>query len=248
MHENIIWQDFEFFLKRLKFFPVSKTLELNENSFCVSTRTDTENWIYYPEKIMNQEIVDKAVKFFVDKNESFMWPVFDGGNEILEKSGLLYAGDLTAMCLKPENIFHDVNESVTIDKITSIQESHEFAKTSWLAFGGDNNVSKNYYDLIEAFMNDKNNFSLFLAKIDNKNAGTFIITHENNLMGVYYFAVVPEFRRKKTAVTMMNEICRLSENKTITLQATPIGRKFYEAFGFSELFKIPVYSTESDIF
>ena len=47
---------------------------------------------------------------------------------------------------------------------------------------------------------------------------------------------------------MMDEICRIADEKKIVLQATPMGRKFYEAFGFREEFKISVFSTESDIF
>ena len=74
-----------------------------------------------------------------------------------------------------------------------------------------------------------------------------MLTHGENVTGVYYFATLPKFRRKGIARAMMSEICRLSSGKTIVLQATPSGVPFYKNFGFEELFTIPVYSNENDI-
>ena len=36
--------------------------------------------------------------------------------------------------------------------------------------------------------------------------------------------------------------------KKITLQETEIGYKFYKSYGFTELFRMPVYSNDADIF
>ena len=148
---------------------------------------------------------------------SFMWPIYDGGGEVLRSSGLYHAGELTAMSLNPNKAVKPaLNSSVKIRSAEKIPD--EWAKTVWRAFEyeGDE-VSREYYDLVEAFNNDRESFSLYIAELDGEFAGTFLLTHEKFLSGVYYFGVIPELRRKKVAASMMNEICRLSQGKTITL-------------------------------
>ncbi|MBQ7594919.1 MAG: GNAT family N-acetyltransferase [Synergistaceae bacterium] len=245
---SVIWEDLKFFLKRLKSLPVSESLRLGDEGFCVSTGCEFENWIYYPEKIVDVNLVNEAVKFFKERNMSFMWPIYDGGGEVLRSSGLYHAGELTAMSLNPNKAVKPaLNSSVKIRSAEKIPD--EWAKTVWRAFEyeGDE-VSREYYDLVEAFNNDRESFSLYIAELDGEFAGTFLLTHEKFLSGVYYFGVIPELRRKKVAASMMNEICRLSQGKTITLQATPAGVPFYESFGFERLFAMPIYSNEMNVF
>lgn len=252
--QNIIWDDLKFFLGRLKAFPVSKSLTLSNKSFCVSTGCSFESWVCYPEKLRADRDVKSVIEFFALNNISFMWPLYDDDDaSLLEASGLLYAGRLEAMALQPSRAVTDkVNHSVSFRQATTPELALEWTKTAWGAFYSgselnDDGVPENYCALVNAFMNDPN-FSLYIAELDNQPAGTFIITHEKSLTGVYYFATLPELRRRGIAASMMNEICRLAGNKTITLQATPVGVPFYKSFGFDDLFAIKVYSTEPDIF
>lgn len=250
--QNIIWDDLKFFLGQLKSLSVSKSLTLGQNNFCVSTGCSFESWVCWPDTIITRQDVDRVIKFFAENNISFMWPLYDNNYaSILESSGLVYAGDLEAMTLDPDKAITDkVNHDVSFRQVTTPELSREWARTAWSAFNfGDSNVSGNYYTLTEAFMNNKN-LSLYTAMLDDKPAGTFLLTHEKHLTGVYYFAVIPELRRKGIAASMMNEICRLSRltKRTITLQATPIGAHFYRNFGFDDLFAIKIYSDEADIF
>ena len=244
---NIIWEDLGFFIDGLRHLPVSKSLSLNNKSFCVSTGCSFESWVYYPEKVKNKKDVESLIKFFQEQDISFMWPLYDEGEEILKEAGLVYAGNLTAMSYNPSAF---QAPSLKMDGFSlRVSPKHEdWAKTAWRGFGGGfDDIPENYFALVKAF-NDDEKFSLYIAEYEGKNAGTFLITHEENLTGVYYFATVPEFRRRGIARAMMNEICRLSGTKTIVLQATPSGLPFYKNFGFDELFSIPVYSTESNIF
>lgn len=252
MEQSIIWDDLKFFLTRLKFLPISESLSLGKNGgFCVSTRCASENWIYYPENLDSPEIVNMAVKFFHERNISFMWPVYDGGREILEYCGLLYAGSLTAMSMNPKALSGTaINSAVKFMRVNSDNDAKIWARTAWHGFGGGiDDTPENYYALVNALYNDRENMALYIAEFDGKISGTFLITTgEKNLTGIYYFAVIPEFRRLGIASAMMTEICRLSNGKKLVLQATPSGLKFYKKFGFDELFRIPVYSTEEDIF
>ena len=175
-----------------------------------------------------------------------MWPVYDGGTEFLENAGLLYAGDLTAMCLAPERASLLEKDGVAFERITS-ENAVEWAKAMWLGFGGDGEAPEEYRKFSAALAADRKRLFLSAAKAGGEYAGTFLLTNAPDLTGVYYFATVPEFRRQGIASAMMSEICRLSAGKRIVLQATPMGRNFYKAFGFEELFRIPVYSNDGDI-
>ena len=247
---NEIWENLKFFLERLKNLPVSENLRLGNNGgFCVSTGCDFESWVYFPERVNDAEVVNEAVKFFSERNISFVWPIYEAGNEkFLENSGLVYAGNLEAMTLEPDKInLERANEDVRILRVSDNPEI--WAKTAWHSFGGGlDDVEENYYAFVNALNNDRENLALYLAELDNEPVGTFLLTCEKNFAGIYYFGVIPELRRKKIAASMMNEICRLSLGKKIVLQATPSGVPFYEKFGFERLFTIPVYSDESEVF
>ncbi len=248
VQDSFIWEDLKFFVDTLKDLPVSESLRLSTHgSYCVSTGTYSENWVYCPESEISPEIVNDVVRFFGEREQAFMWPVYDGGSEALEGAGLIHAGDLTAMCIYPEKVSLRVDEGVAIEQVDS-EDSEVWAKTMWLGFGGDGEVPEEYCRFADALAGRSESVSLFAAKCGGKCAGTFAVTHEPEMTGVYYFATVPEFRRKGVARAMMTEICRMSAGKRVVLQSTPMGRDFYLAFGFTELFRIPVYSTEKDIF
>ena len=237
---NFIWDELKFFLTRLKSLRVSESMNLNDESFCVSTGTYSENWIYCPNP--ERVKVNDAVNFFRERDISFMWPVYD--SESLRHSGLIYAGDLTAMSLESNHVPESESDShITFMRIESHEHSALWARTAWHSFGGEyDDVPDNYYAFADALTEDEN-LSLSLALHDGKPAGTFLTTI---MGGVYYFGVIPEMRRRGIAREMMNDICR--HNTRVLLQSTPSGYAFYKSFGFTELFKIPVYSTESDIF
>ena len=249
MNNSDIWEDLKFFVDTLKILPVSESLNLSESgSYCVSTNTDFENWVYCPEREITPETASEAARFFREREEAFMWPVYDGGREILEGAGLVYAGDLTAMYFDPAKMaLGRENEAVRIEQVLLREEAGIWAETASQGFGEDSAPEK-YRRFVEALSTERERVGLYLAKYEGEYAGTFLVTDEPEMMGVYYFAVRPEFRRKGIARAMMSGICRLSGGKRIVLQSTPMGRKFYGAFGFEELFRIPVYSTESDIF
>ena len=249
MEMRDVWEDLRFFAEHLSKLPISESMTLGKRGgFCVSTNNEFENWVYFPERVKDIETVKKAMTFFGERGETFMWPVYDGGSEILEASGLLHAGHLEAMSLDPERSVKDrVNPSITFRKI-SRETSWQWTECAWAAFAyGGGEPSGDYLALGEALCND-DDMSLYVAELEGHDVGAFLVTDEAELIGVYYFATKPEFRRKGVAASMMNEICRLSGGRKIVLQATPSGVPFYRAFGFEDLGAIEVYSTRADIF
>lgn len=242
--QNMIWDELKFFLTRLKSLHVSESINLADKGFCFSVGCELENWVYWPDKLAGK-IVDDVMKFFSTR-ESFMWPIYDDiDTKILDSAGLFYAGDLIAMSLNPDKaITNKVNPDIKIERV--INNSREWAVTAGISFGSqENEITQKYFDFVDALNQDRENIALYLAKLDDKPAGNFLFTRKN---GVYYFGTRPEFRRKGVAASMMAEICKLSHGNIITLQATPMGYKFYKSFGFDELFAIKTYSTEKEIF
>lgn len=252
---NIIWEDLKFFLTRLRALRTSEMLALGDDEgFCVSTCCDFESWVYYPANIEakteDEALVNEVIRFFRERNTSFLWPVYDEGKKILENAGLLYAGDLTAMTFdsKFADTLH-MNHDVTFELITSADGANRFASNVWLGFDGSaDTMPENYCKLMEGLSEDQENLCMYIAKYCGEDAGTFLVTNEPELMGVYYFSTLPRFRRMGIARAMMNEICRLSLGKRIVLQSTPSGVFFYRNYGFDELFKIAVCSIEADVF
>ena len=246
---NDVWRDLKFFAEHLRRLPVSESIALGtEGGFCVSTGCEFENWVYFPEHVNDTDTVNMAAGFFRDRGETFMWPVYDGGGEVLAEGGLLHAGHLEAMSLDPTRAVTSRGNPAVTFRAVDRETSWTWARCAWTAFEyGDGEPDGEYFALVEALCDD-GDMSLYVAELGGHDAGTFLVTEKAGLMGVYYFATRPDFRRRGVASAMMNEICRLSGGRKIILQATPSGVPFYENFGFDDLGAIEVYSTVADIF
>ena len=236
-------RNMKFMMECLKNIPANKSLTLGNEGFCVSTLTEAENWICFPGRVNDVEAVRKAAEFFRERNEFFLWPVFDGGNEILSEGGLIQSEELRAMTLASDSpVLIRGNDSVTFKAVTSREDSMRWAKCAWLGFayeGGE--PTEDYFVFAENLMSCKN-FALYIAVLDGGDSGAFLtVNDDEGMTGVYYFAVIPEMRRKGIAASMMNEIRRLSRGKNIVLQATLAGVPFYSAYGFKDLGGIDIY-------
>lgn len=242
-----IWEDLRFFVESLSSLSVSRSMRLG-SGLCVSVGSYAENWVYFPERVERQELVVEAVKFFAGHDETFMWPLYDGGAELLASVGLLYAGDLTAMSLEPEDARPSrINPEVSCQRVRDGASVNEWALTGWRAFGGGEDVPKEYCDFVAALGRESKNVALYLARVEGVAVGTFALTDGAESLGVYYLGTSPEMRHRGIAASMMNEICRIAGNRLIVLQSTPDGLEFYRNFGFNELFRIPAYSTDPEI-
>ena len=247
--KKVIWEDLQFFVESLESLSVSRSIKLG-SGLCVSVGSYAENWIYFPERVKSRERVAEAVRFFGDLEETFMWPLYDGGGEVLEAEGLIYAGDITAMSLEPREANTSrirENPEVKCERVSSVEIASAWAVTSWRAFGGEEEVPKEYCEFVNALFRESRNVGLYMARLEGRAVGTFALTEMDRTVGVYYFGTLPEMRRKGVASSMMSEICSIAGSRKIVLQSTPEGLEFYRKFGFTELFRIPVYSTDPEI-
>ena len=231
-----------FFMERLKDIPANESLTL-DNGFCVSTITEAENWVCYPGRVKDAETVKAAAEFFRERNEFFVWPVFDGGNDILTIGGLIQSESLRAMTLDADSPAQiRGNDSVTFNAVTSHEDSMRWAVCSWKGFEYDgDNPSEDFCEFAGNLAGCED-FGLYVAELNGHDCGAFLTVNDDaGFIGVYYFAVIPEMRRKGIAAAMMNEIRRLSHGKKIVLQATLTGVPFYSAYGFKDCGEIETY-------
>lgn len=242
-----VWESLKFYLTSLKNLPVSESLMLDgDKGFCVSTGSSWDSWVYYPERLKDSDTVKEILKFFNSRRIAFLFPVYDadnGSEKICKDCGLFFRENFTAMSFVPKTS-PETDPEMKFKHVTSPEMSKEWAETSWRGFGGLGDVGESYYRFVDALSDDRKNLSLYIAEHNGKNSGVFLLTHYEKYAGVFFFATVPEMRRKGIARAMMNEICRLSANKKIVLLSMEGGLLFYKNFGFEELSTIPIYSNE----
>ena len=237
------------FLSCLKSLSMSESIKLDDkDNFCVATgvKSESENWVFYDDKDISAEIINQAKSFFDNKDLKFIWPVWrEDLNLKLKNFNLLKSdGFMTGMYLdvknfkaEPERENLNLNNNLKfkiLDFNSSRQEIDSWACTAWYGFDDGSNLQEKFLELArELVLNNK--IRLVEAALNNKSVGTVLLCEDDLNLGVYYFAVLPEFRRRGIAGLMMNKViklaCKLGKNK-IVLQATQEGEKFYKSFGF----------------
>lgn len=249
---DAVLSNLEFFLKRLRGLPNCCSLDLPGDGFCLSTGSDSasENWVFFREAIRDEGVVRIAVNFFETCGRPFIWPLLGDGGEILARFGIREAGHLLAMSRNGSEPEKEENIPITFAPVRDDAEAERWAEAVWRGFGAESGAPKNLAALVREMKTDKA-LQLVTARIEDRDAGTFLLASDPSRAGIYYFAVLPEFRRHGVATAMMAEILRLARNgdkPLIVLQATPAGVPFYRTVGFEPLANIPLFSFSNDVF
>ena len=137
-------------------------------------------------------------------------------------------------------------------EVRSGGDARRWAEAVWLGFGGEGRAPQSLLSLADGMRNDPS-LRLATAVLGGVDAGAFLLAvpETGREAGVYYFAVLPELRRRGVASAMMEEAMRLARSRgkrRVVLQATPAGVPFYRSAGFEPLFEIPLFSTTDDVF
>ncbi len=180
-----------FFMECLRDIPANESLTLNDG-FCVSTGTYFENWVCFSGRVNDVESVKAVAEFFRDRHEAFLWPVFDGGNEILSAGGLVQSESFRAMTLDSDSTVHiRGNDSVTFKAVTSPKDSLRWAVCSWNGFEYDGYEPSEDYCKFAGNLAGCEDFGLYVAVLDGRDCGAFLTVNDDaGFMGVYYFAVI----------------------------------------------------------
>ena len=255
MSDSAVWDSLAFFLTRLKKMPCCDSAELRPGKgFCVSTRSSfaSDNWAFFQAPLDGIAPIETAVSFFNAQNRPFIWPLFnDSDAALLNRFGLTEKGRLRAMSWDID-ITHGAANNISFLHVNSPDLVLRWAETSWRGFGEEAPSPREFRDLVLACAADPC-LKLVMASDCDRDIGSFIISFppDRGDAGIYYFSVIPEFRRRGAATAMMIEagLLALSSKKCrIILQATPDGALFYSHFGFNTLFEIPLFSLSDDVF
>lgn len=251
-----VWKNLETFLRDLSQLPSSEFVLLDETgrSFALSTGSPfaSENWVFWPGPVTEERAVNEAERFFRRKNEPYIWPLYPckkaPSSALLKKAGLSERGCLLAMDCPAVSGPHE--GPLTFRDVLEEDEAALWAVLSWQGFGGGGEPPASLRAMAAAAAGLQS-FRLVMAFLEGRPLGSFLTILTDLDLGIYYFSVLPELRRRGGARRMMEEISRFARERgkdTLVLQATPSGVPFYRNFGFRSLGKIPLYSAEDDVF
>ena len=247
-----LWDNLSFFLTRLRDLSPCGSLVL-PGGFCLSTGScsASENWAFFPGVMPDKELVGKTLSFFEERNVPFIWPT-EAGNayETLTAAGLKESGRLMVMDRETGGL-PEGNPEVTFHPVSSLEDARRWATTAWRGFDGEGLAPCPFQKVMEAMAEETTCLRLVTARIRGLDVGTFLLALSGVGAGVYYFAVLPEFRRQGVAVAMMAEVGRHVQRmglSLLTLQSTPAGLPFYRAVGFAMRGELALFSSSDDVF
>jgi GNAT superfamily N-acetyltransferase len=242
--------------------PSSRSLSFDQHAFLLATGTEasSENWAFVPSQSLEKSRVTQALSFFGERNLPFVWPVFpnagQGYRQALEEGGLSRQGELTAM-FRAARFLEKTSLPLTFEQAETKQDAAAWAEIAWQAFDSPPGAPASFVEMAQG-LSAEPNFLLMTACRNTVPVGVFMLAAcgFDAGLGVYYFATLPEERRKGVGGVMMDKILRIASEGTanfpaasaVVLQATPAGARFYASKGFDTLFPLPLYSLTSDIY
>ena len=247
-----LWGDLGFFLTRLRALSPCESLAL-PGGFCLSTGSNSasENWAFFPGVSPDEELTGAALRFFEERCVPFVWPVEAGNTpSVLMAAGLRERGRLVVMNRSPEGLTEG-GADVTFHPVSSPEAARRWAQAAWRGFDGEGLAPGPFQKLAEAMVGDASGLQLVLARIQGEDVGTFLLALGDQTMGIYYFAVLPGFRRRGVAASMMAEAGRMALAAgchELVLQSTPAGLPFYRNAGFTPRGELALFSSSGDVF
>ncbi len=247
-----LWGDLGFFLTRLRALSPCESLAL-PGGFCLSmgSNSASENWAFFPGVSPDEELTGAALRFFEERGVPFVWPVEAGNTpEALVAAGLRERGRLVVMSRSPEGLTRG-GAGVTFHPVSSRSEARRWAQAAWRGFDGEGLAPCPFQKVMEAIAEETTCLRLVTARLHGEDVGTFLLAPGDQTMGIYYFAVLPEFRRQGVAAEMMSEAGRMALAAgchELVLQSTPAGLPFYRNAGFTPRGEMALFSSSEDVF
>ncbi|MDO5115766.1 MAG: GNAT family N-acetyltransferase [Synergistaceae bacterium] len=195
--------------------------------------------------------VAAALAFFSERRADFVVPWLPHTPyslaRVFEESGLARRRIYTMMYLPFENMQHgSLPEGFTA---VTDRRASEWGEAAWYAFGGESGADAASYREFGAYLATRPENRAYALELDGRFVSTALIHESANAAGLYYFATLPEYRRKGLARRLMEGLCvELTRGgKPLVLLATEAGLPFYINFGFKVIDKAPICSLTEDI-
>ncbi len=191
-----------------------------------------------------------VLDFFKSRKLPFLVPQFPEMDEkfcaLLALHGLEVRRSYTAMSIRV--ISREDPHDRAVIKISDHEQICEWADSSWAGFGGARPAPDNFRSLTKYMANCGEN-DLFYLNSEGQAACTGLLHNTGGTCGLYYFATLPELRRRGLAGRLMRSLVWQAScfSDNLVLLATEAGLPMYSRFGFNTIAQIPVRSINDDI-
>lgn len=225
--------------------PKGNMLNISTALICSSGQPyPDENYLLFSPNA-NSVHIDCATQLMPSFRIPYTVPIFPGCDEfmpqLLRDNGLKPGETHYAMGLdKCEMAMDPACERVTEENVK------DFIETVWYGFDSGPDFDYEYADYIKYMALLPVTESYILRNEEGKAVSCGLLLDSGSVFGTYYFATLPDERRKGYARRLMNSLAARSFEKyeSLVLLATEKGKPFYDSFGFADLGTVPVYRAE----
>lgn len=209
-----------------------------------------ENYAIFTERASAEEAA-VALSFFSGRHADFIAPVMPetpgAVTELLYANEILHRETYTSMYLP---LKEKAAEKAPCG-VVSVPGccGARWGNAVWRAFGGEGSAGVNDYERFGAYLVSCRENSAFALEIGGKYIATALLHESKNAVGLYYFATLPEERRRGHASALMDGVTAAvsDKGKPLVLLATKEGLPFYLNCGFVPISEIPILSRTADI-
>lgn len=191
---------------------------------------------------------ERLIGFFAARELPFVAPELPGTLprlvSALEGNGILPVRTYTAMAIDLSR--HTGAGEPRMKRVTD--GADEWGRAVWEGFDGGPDVPDDYLALARHLAGCRDN-ALYLLEEEGRALACGLLHKTENSCGLYYFATLPEFRRRGCARRLMEGLAAEAARHggEMVLLATPEGLPFYLDFGFRRLAEITIRSASADL-
>ena len=200
----------------------------------------------------------EAAAFFSTEKMPFTWWIPPGPGSLSESGGVARAG-FPLQCSPPAMILQLREErnimtpfpGGDISVCRTSGEASEWAACSLEGFGSEPEHLEPFAAFAASMTKEplRDRFRLLTLSFRGRPAATALLTLPGKTAGLFYFSVLPRFRRLGLGKRLLDrtlEEARKAGCSAVVLQASPMGFPLYEKYGFRECGRFLVHSPHPD--
>jgi ribosomal protein S18 acetylase RimI-like enzyme len=181
------------------------------------------------------------MKVYQQKRIPFSWWVSEiednpkNLHQILEESGLKLREEETGMYLELEDFHpHASKEIIRRVDAKTLSDFTEIIST----FAGHDEVHEHLYKNLPSILYEEGSpLEMYVLYRNGIPVSTGMALFHANVVGIYYVATRPEYRKIGLGTEMMHQLVARAKARgynVVTLQASPQGKNLYRRLGFNE--------------
>lgn len=153
---------------------------------------------------------------------------------------------ISYMILSKKEIPGNINKNLTFKRAASLTEIEDFSLVQARGFC----ETQAEFDEWHSWLQEKNICNLqdkkqffYVAYLTQKPIGVSLAIINENLIGIYAVATLPEFRNQGISTTLLKKIIETHQKSLVTLQVTTnsYAHSFYRKLGFADIFECSIF-------